>query len=299
MSSNVRAQPFLDQMLADASTFREFAQLDVSTPEGRYYNRVVESLELGASVPLLLWLTSPNHRIPSQQVQLALSSLESWLVRRTLLRLTLSNLNRLVVQLLQEYAKRPMTEAGQVTRDFLVRQTAETSFWPTDSDLRVSLPGTRLYGSLKQRRLRMVLETLEIVKRTQQNEDITINSKLEIEHIMPNAWRVHWMTRAMKDPELAYERDQLVNTLGNLTLVSSPLNKELSHRPWTDAQARKLPPGRKHGMGKRSLIAQSLLALNGDLVKKPAWNEDEIRARSAELCELAVLAWPRPPAEQE
>lgn len=291
------ADRFLARMLRDAATFREFAQMDSTTVAGRYYARVVESLELGATIPVLLWILSDNHEIPDDQIELALASIESWVIRRTLLRQTLSNVNRIVVQLLRELDANQKDRAGEVTRDFLASQSADTSAWPTDEQVRAALPRTRLYGSLKQQRLRMVLECLEIAKRTARNEDVTINGKLEIEHVMPGAWRVHWMSSAMRDAKLAEERDLLINTLGNLTLVTNRLNKELSHRPWTDAQASELPPvGTRQGLGKRSLIAQSLLALNHDLVRKPDWNEDEIRARSEELCELAIRAWPRPAA---
>ena len=141
----------------------------------------------------------------------------------------------------------------------------------------------------------MILQTLEETKRSQLNEDVTINGMLEIEHIMPTAWRIHWMTPALRDPNLADERDRLVNTLGNLTLVTSPLNKALSNRPWKDGRKSTLP-GKKPGKGKRSLITESLLSLNADLTKQDVWDEETIHARADALCELAILSWPRPEA---
>jgi hypothetical protein len=38
-------------------------------------------------------------------------------------------------------------------------------------------------------------------------------------------------------PEAAAERDRMVNTLGNLTLITRSLNGSLSNRPWTDEEA--------------------------------------------------------------
>ncbi|MEZ5311016.1 MAG: hypothetical protein R2735_10590 [Microthrixaceae bacterium] len=50
------AEAFLARLRADADTFRDFAQLDPRSAQGSFYTRVVEALELGAFIPLLLWI---------------------------------------------------------------------------------------------------------------------------------------------------------------------------------------------------------------------------------------------------
>ena len=55
----------------------------------------MEGLELGTTIPLLLWLISDNHELPETEVSRALSAVESWVVRRTLLRATMKDVNRL------------------------------------------------------------------------------------------------------------------------------------------------------------------------------------------------------------
>ncbi len=50
-----------------------------------------------------------------------------------------------------------------------------------------------------------------------------------IEHVMPRKWHSHWPL-----PERAREadRDRIVHTLGNLTLLTGKLNSKVSNGPW-------------------------------------------------------------------
>jgi hypothetical protein len=94
-----RATQLLVELRRDADTFRGFAELDPASAPGRFYARVVEGLELGATIPLLLWLISDNHDIPNQAIDRSLGAIESWCVRRTLLRATVKDVNRFVIAL--------------------------------------------------------------------------------------------------------------------------------------------------------------------------------------------------------
>ena len=92
----------------DADTFRDFAQLDPRSAQGSFYTRVVEALELGVFIPLLLWVITDAHPASPDQADRALAAVESWAVRRTLLRLTMKDVNRLVVALLKELDEHPV-----------------------------------------------------------------------------------------------------------------------------------------------------------------------------------------------
>ena len=95
------AQNFLLDLRRDADTFRDFAQLDPKSARGSFFTRVIEALELGSFIPLLLWLLSDQHATAPNQADKALATLESWAVRRTLLRRTMKDVNRMVVALLR------------------------------------------------------------------------------------------------------------------------------------------------------------------------------------------------------
>ncbi|WP_030907901.1 DUF262 domain-containing protein [Streptosporangium amethystogenes] len=296
LATTHEAEDFLGALRKDADTFREFAQMGPETARGRFYSRVVETLEIGATIPLLLWLISDNHQVPPAQSDRALSAMESWAVRRTLLRMTMKDVNRFVVALLKHLDKQPMESAGDAAVEFLSQQSADARTWPTDDDMRTQLPHVRAYGNIRQQRLRVVLAAIEQRWRTERHENVSLPTGLEIEHVMPQQWQSYWNTPDHHDPQRAAQRDRLISTLGNLTLVTQKLNGTLSHRPWTDPAALEIAAtGKYKGMGKRSLLAQySLLVLNKKIVDhhEAEWTDDDIVARGQELTESIVDIWP-------
>ncbi|MFO0734162.1 MAG: DUF1524 domain-containing protein [Nitrospiraceae bacterium] len=81
------------------------------------------------------------------------------------------------------------------------------------------------------------------------------------------------------------EREALIHTIGNLTLLTTKLNSKVSNGPWLGAT------GKKHG-----LEAHDVLFLNRELVKSVSdnWTDASIRSRSDELAKAIVEIWPAP-----
>jgi hypothetical protein len=165
-----------DQVQTD--TFRDFTQLDPNSARGSFYGRVVEAFELGAFIPLLLWLLSEKHAAEPLQADKALKAVESWAVRRTLLRRTMKDVNKLVVSLLRELDQHSSRRVGDATVDYLLAQTADARVWPTDDHLIKELPSIRLYGNIKQPRLRAVLCGVELKMRTERSEQVSYRPSL-------------------------------------------------------------------------------------------------------------------------
>lgn len=81
------------------------------------------------------------------------------------------------------------------------------------------------------------------------------------------------------------DRDAVVDTLGNLTLLTQRLNSKVSNGPWS---------GEK---GKRAaLTAHDVLFLNRDLVEvsDDGWDEEKIAERTALLTDVVVNIWTVP-----
>lgn len=300
LQSTTEATAFLKSLRHDADNYRDLVTKDGDSPAAGFYTRVIEDLELGSFIPLLLWLTSDSHAVPETQARRALNAVESMAVRRTLLRMTTKDFNTLIVAILKAIDGVPIARAGEAVESYLARQTADARSWPTDDALREQLPSIRLYGNVKQPRLRVVLSAVELHRRTTRHESVTLPAQLEIEHIMPRGWRAYWGSDIQGEAELAAKRDTRVDTLGNLTLVTKKLNGTLSNRPWRDADAAVVAStGREAGVGKRSLLNRySVLVLNKDIVEshEESWTEDDIRERSRHLTETVIFIWPRPAA---
>ena len=107
-------------------------------------------------------------------------------------------------------------------------------------------------------------------------------NKLEIEHVMPQAWHRNWPLPdgGEDDGEAAAYRDRAIHMIGNLTLVNGRLNASLSNAPWEEKR--------------ETLGDHNVLFLNKQLVIKgpEVWNEQEIEKRAEWLYKEAVKTWP-------
>ncbi|GAA4598026.1 hypothetical protein GCM10023194_74480 [Planotetraspora phitsanulokensis] len=73
--------------------------------------------------------------------------------------------------------------------------------------MKAELPSLKLYGYIRQTRLRVVLEAIEKKLRTKFHEDVELPAKLEIEHVMPQSWQTHWNPEPRLTPVQAADRD--------------------------------------------------------------------------------------------
>lgn len=294
LTGKLEIEPLLADLAAGAKTFATLDSWPADSAVGRFRYRALQAMDSAVVTPLLLWLLQWSEKdLPAQQRDKALASFESWLVRRVLCRLTAKDINRLVLDLLRELSAAGPAHAGDVVEEYLAAQTADSRVWPADEVVRAALETEPLYKALLRARLRMVLEAVEDHRRTSKSEEASCPRGLTVEHILPQAWREHWSADIATESGAA-ERDSLLHTLGNLTLVNNRLNPALSNRPWTDEQAVVRGLG---STGKRTELAKhSTLKLNADLIHGAVteWDHDLIRARTAELTQMVLQVWPAP-----
>ena len=116
-----------------------------------------------------------------------------------------------------------------------------------------------------------------------------MDNPLSVEHIMPQRGaETDWPGLALNedgtlDFEALFRRDQLIDSVGNLTLLTQRLNSSVSNGPFQDKR--------------REIALQSRLQLNSYFQKiadKPNWDEAAILERADTLFTLAVKAWPYP-----
>jgi hypothetical protein len=269
------------ELCRDAATLRGFDAWPPTSPEGRFFRRLA-LLDTTTLLPLaLLLFRSPE--VPPERRRAALAALESWLVRRMLCALTTKNYNRSTVELL-DVAWANLDAVDEALLDTLDRWDRPINRWPRDDEVVRALTTRPTYGWIAQRRLVLVLEAIEHERRAAVKTESILDpdERLSIEHVMPQEWSSHWPLDDVSDPVAATSaRDGQVHRIGNLTLVTSPLNSSLSNAPWET---------------KRTALAQhSLLRLNAELAEHAVWDEDAIRTRSASLAHELCAIWAPPP----
>lgn len=193
--------------------------------------------------------------------------------------------NRLTLELASRLRAHGLEQADTVVAGFLREQTAYSREWPSDTAISNALEVSPLYRLLTKGRLRLVLEGIEGRLRSKA-EETAVPRNLTIEHLMPQSWEKHWPLDLPTDSDeqakqaATQERNQLVHTIGNLTLLSGPQNK--GNGPWEEK--------------KKELIKHAVLNLNGELMSVQHWDDDAIRERSKRLAKLVAECWPGPDA---
>jgi hypothetical protein len=242
--------------------------------------------------PLVLFLLDPDEAaIPDDQFTKALEVVESWLVRRMLVRASTKSYTQVFAELIAQVRKSGRQSAGDVIENHLARQPGTNWYWPDNGEVRAELQTLAAYRRLSRARLRMVLEAIEDHERgwrgpaTGLGGERVARSQYQIEHIMPRRWQVHW---TLPEGPMAADRDAILDTVGNLTLLTRRLNSKVSNGPWS-------------GQGGKYVALQShdVFMLNRQLLEqaKDRWDEC-IRARTERLINVITEIWPVPEGHQ-
>ena len=237
------------------------------------------AMDAGVLTPVLLRIFSFD--LPVEKRDRCLHIIESYLVRRMVCRMTAKDYNNLFLSLLQKLKKE---NADETIRNFLADQRPDDRLWPSDAHLENAFIHEPLYRLRPQVRPRFVLEAIEDQLREGKAED-SIAKKLTIEHVMPREWLRNWPLMLDSDflelsalEEAKAERERLIHTIGNLTLVTGKLNQSLSNAPWAEKRER--------------LNTYSGLRLKDSITSEEVWNEETIRERSSYLAKVAMEVWP-------
>jgi hypothetical protein len=275
-----------------AQVYRKFVEASAPQPGAvdrlglfSYRTGVMESEVVK---PLTLHLLDPElPPISPPQFEKALQVVESWMVRRMLVRATSKGNNQTIAEIVALLRRSDRQAAGDVIESFLAGQTSGSRYWPDDAEVRAQLETLVAYRVVGRGRLRMLLEAIEDHQRGWRDGKQGLGGErvargaFAIEHIMPRKWETHWPT----EPEVAQHRNRLVHTIGNLTLLTGKLNSKLSNGPWLGEN------------GKRAVLAKhDVLILNRNVCHagESAWTDDMIRRRSLEMAEAIVQIWPAP-----
>jgi hypothetical protein len=244
--------------------------------------------------PVLLHLIDPAlPKLPDQEIDGALSAIESWLVRRAVVRATGKAYNKLFPQLVGDLIKGARVDARTYVETFLREQTADSLYWPDDATVKNSLKSLGLYRLLTRSRLRMVLEGLEDELRNPSAEVVATpqqpceRGRLQVEHVMPRSWSANWPLHDGEDKE---SRNERIHRIGNLTLLTPTKNAAVKNGPWFGENPK------KHKMA--LLKKNTTFLLNSSLVDESSskgWTTEDIDTRCNSLADLFICAWPAPP----
>lgn len=277
----------LKEIKGYAEIYRKLEGRPDPTHFGRFLERL-KAMDITSAMPLLMTVSKRMAKRTDALNDVA-RTLESFLVRRLVCRLSTRGYNQLFVDLTKVVAEVDDVDIPRALQSELLKGTAEFDRWPSDEEFRQAWLNNPLYENLTRARMRMILEALEGALRTDRSETRDVPKGLTIEHVLPQAWETHW---PLEPDEPETERRAMVHRIGNLTLVNDKLNPSLSNAPWADVLD---DNGATKLQGKRRTInAHSTLFLNKHLVDSDAWGRAEVHQRGKDLFTKALLEWPRP-----
>lgn len=236
-----------------------------------------------AATPLVLWLFDKANGIERIEAEEALRWFESWVVRRAVLGLTAADMSRSVAQLIRDLRAADPSEIAQALRTLLERFDSPGNYWPPDTEMQRALHAAPVYRTLPRSRLRMVLEAIEddargyASGRGAWSGSRVPRDTMDIEHVLPRQWRQNW---PVSSEQAEIERDEHVHRLGNLTLLTTPLNSSVSNRAWSGKQ--------------QAMTRHDVLLMNRPLRDDPDWDEASIDQRTAASLNAVIRTWPVP-----
>lgn len=284
-------------------------ELDTLARQGDHFRRIVEPKKGDVLYPLVTFLEAFDIRtvyplllhmldagVSDNEWENASQTLQSYLLRRAVCGLTTKNYNRVFLSLTR--ALRTEGTSADRLKAHLSGLRGESVEWPDDSVLEQAWLTKHAYQTLQHSKIVHILKRLSETYLTSLHESLTIEGQLTVEHIMPQAWMEHWplgdgsqgirpeemWSVDPNDPRIppTRRRNAAVQTLGNLTILTQPLNSSLSNSSW--------------GVKKPALLLSSLLPINQHLHSFEAWDEVAIEKRGSDLFARAVGLWPSPNA---
>jgi hypothetical protein len=287
-NGSINVEALMLDIAADSDRFKTIENSDGKSRFDVFLRRL-NILDIVVFQPLILEMMGRSGS-DSADLDLFAIAMESYLVRRMVCGMQTRGYGALALQLLSKVSDKPKDLPVALYVSNLLAGSSEGSVvWPEDTDFKAEWVGRKFYGVLRRSRVLMILTALE---EQFQREDLktepilSFNFRaLEIEHILPRAWETHWKL----SPDVTREqRNRIVDGIGNLTLISGKLNKELSHGPWL------APIGQSSKQA--GLKMHSKLELNARLLREheKLWNESSIVTRANSMFETASTLWPSP-----
>lgn len=298
------AQTQLDTLTKYADQYKELISGEGETPIARFGLRILP-YDITTLHPLALLISvSP---ISDESKDEMYNILVSYVVRRAICGLTAKNYNNIFITALRNLSKSVISP--EALKALFSSLKGEASRWPKDEEFKKTCLTDSIYpGRLEAPKMRAILAELELGLRQAARTESSFNSNissLDIDHILPKSWYTHWpledgttvasseiseiRLKKLMGVELtvkeqgSLERDNIIPTLGNLTLLNLSVNREAQHKSFQ--------------IKKNLLLANTHLRLNVPLLGMDKWNEEAIRKRGEMLADLALKIWPGVKAE--
>lgn len=288
-----------------SSYYKDLIDGNPETPIG-IFGKKISAYEITTIHPLALLIAESIEDKDKQTAMYRI--LLSYVVRRAIAGLTPKNYNNIFLSIIRNLAKTEITPESLYK--ILSSLKGDAARWPHDDEFKQICMTRAIYpGTLDAPKIKAILSDLEFAIRQELNTEDTLGGNfnpLDVDHIMPKSWVTYWSienvatvtqddlsriaTKLLLELPLddrekkILNRQNLIPTLGNLTLLNLSVNRSAQHKEFSTK--------------KDLLLKNTNLRLNIPLLGIEEWNEDEISKRGLYLAEIALKIWPGVKGEQ-
>lgn len=279
LKDELAIEQWIAQLHRKARMFKRI--LDPQTEPAPALRRALDRLNRWGSattvhpICLHVMLAHDAGQLTAPDAAAALRVVESYLVRRMILRLPTNSLGRTMTSLVKDLgAERPTASA------ITAALSGPRKRFPTDQLVEDAVLVNYFYEWGRGPQRTFILRALEEDYRHGEPLDFS-RAALTVEHVLPQSLTPEWeeiLAAGANDNETPDEiHASLVHTLGNLTLTA--YNAKLANDSFH---------------AKKKLLADSGLAMNREIASASGWGRAEIQARGRTLGKRIVSIWPGP-----
>lgn len=248
-----------------------------------------------------------KHFFPDEQMVL-FNFLESFIIRRFVCEYSTKNYNNLCPGIIKELNKFSNSITINQFIDTILNSKSGGITFPDNYQFEKYWNENLIYANLKSAKVKFILYRLEMAMagKSELSENSLNLDVLDVEHLLPQKWNTYWklpngeivendeqiekiknsikLYKLISNPNTTEEfitnRELLLHTIGNLTLIHNKVNKEIRNYAFSDK--------------KEKIFENTNLNLNKTLFNLQQWNEDLIKKRSKELFNYACQIWKDP-----
>lgn len=238
----------------------------------------LNTFDLSTAYPFLLTLYNEynSQQIDFEEFMESLNLLENYLVRRYICGKPTNYLNKMFPSLWKDIIA-IKDEDEEITLQEALQKVLITKQYPNNNDVKQLIHRQKLYDQKNTKKISLVIDTINRYLSKGTGGFTVLDQNATIEHILPQAPSEDWENE-LGDELKEVHRDYL-HTLGNLTLVTSEWNSQLSNSAF---------------LVKKQKLAEHALRINSDYFSLTIdrWDEKAILERTNFLISKFIEIWP-------
>ena len=240
-------------------------------------------LNLNSLVPVFMELVAKLGT--EQELDNVLRIVDSYLMRRVAVKARYSGFDDAAFGHVQALCDSAPGDLGAVLISRFLAATGSER-WPRDEEIVQHFVNGNMYNGISGARLKSLMsgiaEKMHAEKRPPPTNQFALEPTVSIEHVAPQSWEKHWQEdlKVGNSEEDRWKLSQIVQRIGNLTLVTHAMNHLLGNKPWEY---------------KAKLLAEDNLEMSRRLIRDmecEIWNQSEIERRSRQLAGYVNKIWP-------